>query len=330
MLRALVVALAGCHVFSLNLKSKRESARAGVWAPPDLHAVSVILDGVLHTRMSPENRKLAQHVAEDVKADIAAVVNGKNMSKKAMRATVAMAIKEIEGLQHKLEEVPNVTALKLEIDTKTKEMQEKKKELEMEEKEIKVMMLKKELMEKKLKLQKLMEAKMSSKQSKQSQKEEAQAQNEVVAKLAVAAKGLASSNTTKLAAKGNSTVAKNQALSGIIADLKARQKKLSDIISKMDADEKKRTSNLEAMTKKELPAKKDDPLAKGQAMLKGLDKEEHRKYQKERAIKKAQLAEIDSAIKSIAKGDVAALEQTLKKMKAEVKALDAKTGNFIY
>jgi len=47
-------------------------------------------------------------------------------------------------------------------------------------------------------------------------------------------------------------------------------------------------------------------------------------------LKKAQLSELDSAIRSLAKGDVVGLQKSLQKMKVEVKALDTKSGSFLY
>lgn len=293
----------------------------GVWSPPDLNAVTHILDGILLNKMTPENRKFAEHVAEDVKANIASLVNGKNLSMQAKREKINSAISEMEGLRQKLEPKPlNMTLLKLRMEADKKELSEKKAELERDEKAIKVMKLKKLLMEKKLQLEKLMEEKMQAKNSKTAMATDAKAQNELLAKLEQVA-----TEMTKVKG-GNAT----GATASMLTLLKARSKMLSDTIGKMDADEKQRNSKLQALADKKLPAKKDDPLAKGQAMLKNLNKEEHRKFEKARALKKTQLAELDSAIRSLAKGDVAGLKKSLQKMQAEVKALDAKTGSFLY
>merc|ERR1719316_2435375 len=98
----------------------------------------------------------------------------------------------------------------------------------------------------------------------------------------------------------------NPKLVAITAALEVQVKAVTAQLAKMDEAEKKMMSGIERMVSEKLPAKKGDKaaIAKSQAVLKMLKKKEQRKYEKVRAMKKAELDELKTAITSIKKGDI--------------------------
>jgi len=138
-----------------------------------------------------------------------------------------------------------------------------------------------------------------------------------------------SGNDTKVAvSKHNAT---SGALQTLLLDLEARAHNVSEAISKIDAAEKANEVALSSAAAKKVPVSgKDDALAKGQTLFKTLEKEEHRKYEKAKALKKAELAQLKEAIKEIKSGDVANLKKTVAKMQSDLKQLSSKSGKFLY
>merc|ERR1712072_1371102 len=86
-------------------------------------------------------------------------------------------------------------------------------------------------------------------------------------------------------------------------------------------------TELETMAKS--TGKADHELKKSQSILKMLRKKTHRKYLQVKAVKKAELAELEAAITEIKKGDAKALQTTVQKMQAQLNAV-TKPGGFLH
>eukprot|EP00747_Dinoflagellata_sp_TGD_P162630 gnl/TRDRNA2_/TRDRNA2_180445_c0_seq1.p1 gnl/TRDRNA2_/TRDRNA2_180445_c0~~gnl/TRDRNA2_/TRDRNA2_180445_c0_seq1.p1 ORF type:complete len:392 (-),score=165.22 gnl/TRDRNA2_/TRDRNA2_180445_c0_seq1:164-1339(-) len=363
----------------------------GTWGLPDLAAVSRALDKVMDEKhLTPEQRKLAAKISDDVKKDIAALVaGGKNMTKEARQRKVMDAMKEMQSLQMALTPAKdNSAVMEAKLAKMEKELAAKKALLAKDQDEIKVLSLEKELAEKRIQLEGLEEAKDKAAKEKAAQDEEVR-QREMVAKLVKMAKGLTAvskahtanatkattatkasdttkaANTTKVskvADAGNATTAnvskaanvsqaKNvskvtkvakainashatqpAALQAITEQLEVQVKAVTDQLAKMDYAEKKMMAGIERMVKQKLPAKSGDKaaIAKSQGVFKMLKKKEQRKFEKARAMKKAELDELKTAIASIKKGDVKALERIMLKMQGEAKMLKANSKSFLH
>lgn len=304
-------------------------ARSGMWGPPDLKNVETALESILKVPMTPEHMKMAEHVAGDVRADIAAVSTGK-LSQEERKSKVTSAIKELVDLQGVLqkqesevdgEKVKKMAALE-------KELAAKKAELAMEEKEIQLAKLKKELVEKELQLGNLK----SQKDHSQADAADSKDRDELITNLVSMAEKLKGSKVTepKKAVAGTKT-STNTEMSAILTKLQARSKKLQDSIAKLSSEEKSSEKQLDGAVKGQVPTKgKDDAISQGQSLIRNLKRQEHRKFEKARALKKRELTEITDAIHSIESGDVKALTQTLQKMQAENKALNANGDTFLH
>lgn len=321
----LALAIACVH----GLTTRKVSAAEGTWGEPDLAAVDKALQTVLHGKhLTAEQRKLAEHVSQDVKKDIAVLVANKGLTKEARRAKVNHAIKELASLQGALEAPlhanKNATAIKMHLAEMEEELAEKKKALAKDLEQMKVLSLEKELAEKRIQLEKLESEKAASEKGKKAADEEASKQN-MMKKLLAMAKGLKEKNTPSKSEK-----ATPPAVKAIIAELENHAKAVRGDLAHMDAANKKILADIGGMVKEKLPVKGDnDALTKGQSMLKMLTKKEQRKYQKARAVKQNELNEIEGAIKDIKKGDVKALQKVMAKMQGEIQTAKAK-GNFLH
>jgi len=340
----------GSFVFALFIApSHGLKVRAGMWGPADLTAVETALEHVLSLHMTPAMHKRAQVVAADVKEDIMAISSGRNVTKSERQQKVGAAIKELGQFQQdmeketdelvKAEKAGNMTAkmvaLGNDLDPETlekyntkkaaleKKLAEKQAELSKDENMIKLIKLKKDLAEKQLELANLEMQKAKSASSKEGEAEDAKSQQEMVKNLLSVAKGLK--------APSNKTVSKlPPAVDAILADLHKRSAALNATLAKIDETQRKSEAQIEDVLKKQVGAGKTDAITKAEAMIKSLKKKEDRKFQKLRVVKKSEMNEIDSAIASIQKGDVAGLQKVLGKMQAETKAVDAKSGHFLY
>jgi len=297
--------------------------RAGMWGPPDLKSVETALESILKLPMTPDHKKMAEHVAGDVRADIAAVSTGK-LNQADRKAKVTSAIKELvdfQGdLQKQVSEVDDDRVKKMAA--LEKELAAKKAELAMEEKEIQMVKLKKELAEKELQLNNLQ----SHKKILQADTEDSKERDALVANLVGMAKNLKAVAEPKKAVAG-AEASVNPEISAILTKLQSRSKTLEESIAKLSSEEKSSEKELDVAVGGKLPTKgKDDAIAQGQSLIRNLKKQEHRKFEKARALKKRELTEITNAIHSIESGDVKALSQTLQKMQDENKALNAGDG----
>merc|ERR1719364_477336 len=169
-------------------------------------------------------------------------------------------------------------------------------------------------MEKKLELQNLLEQKMKQKNGKMQDTQEAQELKAVITKVAGLAKNLAA--------------AKTAAKDGTVIDLEKLSGEEKAMIAKMDAADKKDQAELDTFTK--TTSKADHELKKSQGMLKMLRKKTHRKYLQVKAVKKAELAELEAAITEIKKGDAKGLQSTVQKMQAQLKEVATKPGGFLH
>lgn len=320
----------------------------GMWGPADLEAVETVLGRILSLHMTPEMHTRAQVVAADVRQDIAAVATSRNLTKTERKAKVAAAIKELGDFQVemeketddliKAEKSANMTARMVKLGNKLdpkvldsynkkkvdleKKLAEKQAELSKDEKEIQLYKLKKELVEKQLELNNLELEKAHDAKSQKSEVEDAKAQEEAVNKLVSVANGLKDSKSA--AAKLPPQI------NAVLVDLRKRSDSIQVSLKTLDATQKKSEIDLDAALKKQVGNSDSDAMTKAQTMIRSLKKKEERKFQKLRAVKKSELSEIDTAITSIEKGDVKGLQDVLTKMQSETKAVDAKSGHFLY
>merc|ERR1719515_189242 len=208
----------------------------------------------------------------------------------------------------------NITSLEQKMASLKAELASKKALLAKEEKEIKLFALQKALAEKKLELENLLEQKMRQKNGKSEDDQVTKERRAVVAKLSDLAKNLA--------------VAKSAAKNGAVTDLEALSSEEKAMITKMGAADKKDQAELDTMAQTS-GGKADHELKKSQSILKMLRKKTHRKYLQVKAVKKAELAELEAAITEIEKGDAKALQTTVQKMQAQLNAV-AKPGGFLH
>lgn len=307
------------------------SLKDGAWKPDDLKVVDLAIRGLLKLNLSPEKHKKVQETADKVRKDLEPVTSNKTLSNAERRAKVGAAIKEIGGLSQILtpaDQPKNVEAMKAKLLAMKQELAKKTAKLSEEQKELKLDVLKKELVEKKLQLHKLLNKKRDAAKSVASE-DDMKEQSAVVAKLVDMAKAMSEAKKDgKAEAK---PAGKPAALAAIESTLQKRTVALKEDIAKIDAQEKKTVGDMDAVASKNIPhLNKDDALAKGQVLLDSLKKEEHRKFEKARALKRSELAELQEAIASIDKGDVKALTKILSKMKHETKSLDARSGRFLH
>lgn len=264
----------------------------------------------------------AKKVSEDVEKTIAELESpaGQKLSKEARNAKVTASVKELENLQTTWSKAADATI----ADRKSaleKELKQKEEELEKDQKMMKVLTLEKKLAEKKLKLQNMIDAKNAQQAKRQAEKEAAE-QQKMVSTVADVAKSMK-------AGKDKSAVADK--LKPVMSYLESRKKTVSDSLAKLDADEKQREGEINALTSTKMPVKDGkDPLGKSQGVLKMLAKKEHRAYLKARAPLQSELKELSEALDGIKKGDVSALSKVMSHLQNEMKSMQAKSQKFLY
>jgi len=309
-----------------------------MWKPSDSVKGFGVLEAALvkitSLHMSPELSKKAHGVADDVRNAITAMEsNATNLTKAQRNEKIGAAVQELMGLQGDLKAVAQKKEAQLANSTEEQkherltklesELAEKKKELLKDESMIKLYTLQKELAEKKLQLEKLIEKKNQSKSGKAATAEDAKEESALVGKLMKLTGSLA--NVTDKKAELPAP------LKAALAEVKARSKKESDELTKMETGNKKMMAELDSQLKKSLPtAGKDDALAKGQSMIKRLKKEEHRVFMKAKVQKQAQLSELKAIESSIEQHDAKKLTAGLLKMQHEAKEAAAQSGDFLH
>merc|ERR1719454_2702257 len=210
-----------------------------------------------------------------------------------------------------------------------KQLKEKEAELEKDKKMMKVLNLEKALAEKKLALDNLVEQKQKKAKEEEDAKEVAK-REEMIASVLKMAKDVQSSkagkasmtHAVKKVAGGNA-----KGLANVQSYLEGRMKTLSGNMKDLDAAQKKREDMIKA-TLGDKAAKSDDKeLKKNTAILNMLMKKEQRNYKKVRATFQSEYKELEDAVNSIKKGDVAALSKVMSHMQNEMKA---KSNKFLY
>merc|ERR1719491_1174159 len=257
--------------------------------------------------------------------------DGKALTKEARGAKVMGAVKQLQDLQTEWQNASVAKSADKMAELK-KELEEKQAMLAKDMKMMKVLNLQKSLAEKKLKLQKLIEAK----QEQQSHKDDAKAvaaREEMIANVLKLAKDVKSTKGTKTsrAQAAMNTAEKNPKLLGQVSTyLDGRMKTLSGSMADIDTSMKKREDEIKA-TLAEVGSKADAAeMKKSKAMLDMLVKKERRQYKKMRAGLQNEYNELDNAMKSIKKGDVAGLSKVMTHMQREMKTLQAKSQKFLY
>lgn len=310
-----------------------------VYNPPEAGSALDAVEKALTKIVQNPNLPAAQLAsAKKVVADVESTVEfleskeGKALSKEARGAKVMSAVKELQNLQTSWQKVTmvNVADRKAQL---LKQLQEKEAELAKDKKMMKVLNLEKALAEKKLALQKLIDMK-HAKEAKQEDDKEIAAREEMIAKVLKMAKDVQSSkgaNASMTHAVKNVTEGNPKLLSTVSAYLDGRMKTLSGNMAQLDAAEKKREEEIKATLAEPAGAKGNaEELKKSKAMLYMLMKKEHRNYKKARAALQSEYKELDDAVKSIKKGDVAGLSKVMAHMQGEMKSLQAKSHKFLY
>merc|ERR1719316_1510627 len=108
-----------------------------------------------------------------------------------------------------------------------------------------------------------------------------------------------------------------------LAEVKARAKKESDELTKMDEVNKKAMAELDSEAKKM-------QIKGGDKMLHKLKRQEQRQFKKAVAQKKVQLNELKTLEQSIEQHDAKKFAATLHKIQHDAKALTEKSGDFLH
>merc|ERR1719491_151057 len=257
--------------------------------------------------------------------------DGKALTKEARGAKGMGAVKQLQDLQTEWQNASVAKSADKMAELK-KELEEKQAMLAKDMKMMKVLNLQKALAEKKLKLQKLIEAK----QEQQAHKDDAKAVaacEEMIANVLKLAKEAQSTKGTK-ASKAHAVMGvaeTNPKLLGQVSSyLEGRMKTLSGSMADIDASLKKREDEIKA-TLAGVGSKADAAeMKKSKAMLDMLVKKSKAQYKKMRAGVQNEYNELDNAMKSIKKGDVAGLSKVMTHMQSEMKTLQAKSQKFLY
>jgi hypothetical protein len=241
------------------------------------------------------------------------------------------AVKQLQDLQTEWQKhgKANVADKKAEL---MKELEGKKALLAKEMKEMKVLNLEKALAEKKLKLQNLIEAKQAEQAHKEDTKTIAD-REEMIANVLKLAKDVESSKGAKASmtrAVKNVAETNPKLLAQVSTYLQGRMKTLSGNMADIDSSMKKREDEIKA-TLTEAGSKIDTAeMKKSKAMLDMLVKKEKRQYKKMSAGLQSEYNELDTAMKSIKKGDIAGLSKVMTHMQSEMKNTQAKSHKFLY
>jgi len=284
-------------------------------------------------RMSPEMVGAAKKVTQEAE-QAAKEIESVNTSKAEKMKLVGHAIASLQSLQGRWERAAKdalareksaeekETGLAARIAELKKQLEKKRAVLAKDEGMLKEAQMQKEILEK-------------AEQSEGGSKEEARQQEAELASLEAMAKSM--SSVPKAAEKHRTQAHSKVAapLEHVVADLRARARNLTAALERLDSEEKKREAELEAawpgVAGNRAPAQgKKDAAQQSQKMLTALRKQARRGYKKARAVKAAELAELNEAIGSIEKGDVQALSKLMARMQHESKQLNAKAKNFLY
>eukprot|EP00747_Dinoflagellata_sp_TGD_P130985 gnl/TRDRNA2_/TRDRNA2_174901_c0_seq1.p1 gnl/TRDRNA2_/TRDRNA2_174901_c0~~gnl/TRDRNA2_/TRDRNA2_174901_c0_seq1.p1 ORF type:complete len:361 (-),score=139.45 gnl/TRDRNA2_/TRDRNA2_174901_c0_seq1:351-1367(-) len=303
-----------------------------------------VLEQALHgimdnPRLSAAQLKVAKKVAVDVESTCAELesAKGKSLTDKERNQKVTASIKELQSLQTLfLDNVAKAAAAEKKAEEKEEslkeEVAEKKALLEKDQKMMQVVSMEKELAEKKLQLHNMIDAKEQQEAKQRDSKAQAE-QQEMVSKLVNMAKAFSAAKAGNGKAAKSSTASAagsafhNQAVvKPILEKLKSRISNLTASVQKIEADEKSDDAKLDAALKKQGA----NASAQEKSMLRRMKKEEHRGYEKTKAVQKTELAELTAAVHSIEKGDVVALKAAMLKMQTEMKAMQAKTQDFLH
>merc|ERR1740138_1850640 len=128
----------------------------------------------------------------------------------------------------------------------------------------------------------------------------------------------------------NTAEANPKVLGQVSSYLEGRMKTLSGSMADIDTSMKKREEEIKAALAGAGPKADAAEMKKSKAMLDMLVKKEKRQYKKMRAGLQSEYNELDSAMKSINKGDVAGLAKVMTRMQGEMKNLQAKSKKFLY
>merc|ERR1719191_2160662 len=204
-----------------------------MWGPADgvkaFAALEAALTKITSIHMSAEESKHAEKVAADVRAAIKVVEsNSTNFTKAQRNAKIGQAVKELMELQSEFKPKKQLSEeeMKAKMDKLQEQLKAKKELLSKEESMIKLYTLQKELAEKKLQLQKLIEKKEQAENAKKSGAADAAEEAKLATKLM---------NLTGDVAKKETTAPVKAAL----AEVKAKAKKESDDLAKMEEVNKK-------------------------------------------------------------------------------------------
>jgi chromosome segregation ATPase len=332
--------LAGCAAFRRDpprsnstafhaLSASKGSSEATV-AVAAINAVEQALAKLTsNPRMSPEMVAAAKQVTQEVDQAAKEIESGSSSKAEKMKL-VGRAVTSLQSLQGKWEKAAKdalakekaaeekETSAAARIATLKKELEQKKAMLAKDETMLKEAQMQKDILEK-------------AEQAEGGSREEARQQAAELASLKAMAESMSSAPKAaeKQHARAHSRVP--APLEHVVADLRARAKNLTTALERLDSEEEKRDGELEKVAGKQVPTQgKKDAIQQGQKMLTMLRKQAKRSYKKARAVKAAELAELNDAIGSIEKGDVKALSNLMAKMQHESKQLNAKAKNFLY
>jgi len=312
---------------ALNASKGSSEATAAVAA---INAVEQALAKLTsNPRMSPEMVGAAKQVTQEVEQAAKEIESGSTSKAEKMKL-VGHALTSLQGLQGTWEKAAKDALAKEKAAEETetgaaariaklkKELEQKKAMLAKDETMLKEAQMQKEILEK-------------AEQAEGGSKEEARQQEAELASLEAMAKTMSSAPKAadKPHAQAHSKVPAS--LEHVVADLRARAKNLTASLERLDTEEKTREAELEKVANAQVPTQgKKDAIQQGQKVLNMMKKQAKRGYKKARAVKAAELTELNEAISSIDKGDVKALSKLMAKMQHESKQLNAKAKNFLY
>merc|ERR1719478_1273764 len=257
---------------------------------------------------------------------------GKALTKEARGAKVMAAVKELQNLQTSWQKATDTKLADRKAEL-MKQLKEKEAQLVKDKKMMKVLTLEKALAEKKLKLQKLIEQKQAQAEHKEDAKAVA-AREEMIANVLKMAKDLQSAKGAKTSmthAVKSVAEDKPKLLANVNAYLEGRMKTLKGNMAEIDTAQKKREAEIKATLGGSTGDKANAAeLKKSKAILTMLMKKEARQYKKMRAGLQSEYNELENAVKSIKKGDVASLSKVMVHMQSEMKNLQAKSHKFLY
>merc|ERR1719356_757752 len=269
-------------------------------AVADINAVEQALAKLTsNPRMSPDMVGAAKQVTQEVEQAAKEIESGSSSKAEKMKL-VGRAVTSLQSLQGKWEKAAK-DALAKEKAAEEKETSAAARiaQLKKQQEQKKAMLAKDETMLKEAQMQK--EILEKAEQAEGGSKEEARQQEAELASLEAMAKSMSSAPKAaeKQHAQEHSKVPAS--LEHVVADLRARARNLTAALERLDSEEKKREAELEgawpSVAGKQLPTQgKKDAIQQGQKMLTMLRKQAKRGYKKARAVKAAELAELNDAI----------------------------------